>query len=108
MRLKDAIVVMSEGRLGNVLIADDEGRLEGVLSDGDLRRALMKEGFSLENSVMEYASKNPRYITDENILASDAITIVEEHKLQHLVVTDENKIIKGVLHIHDLVEAGIK
>lgn len=107
-KLKDAIVVMSEGRLGNVLIADNEGRLEGVLSDGDLRRALMQEGFSLENSVMAYASQNPRYITDENILASDAINIVEEHKLQHLVVTDENKIIKGVLHIHDLVEAGIK
>ena len=107
-KLKDAIVAMSEGRLGNVLIADSEGTLEGVLSDGDLRRALMQEGFSLENAVMEYATKTPRFINDENILASDAIKIVEEHKLQHLVVTDENKIIKGVLHIHDLVEAGIK
>ncbi len=94
--------------MGNVLIADKEGRLEAVLSDGDLRRALMKEGFSLENSVLAYATKTPRFITDENILASDAINIVEEYKLQHLVVTDENKIIKGVLHIHDLVEAGIK
>lgn len=107
-KLQDAIVVMSEGRLGNVLIADKEGRLEGVLSDGDLRRALMEEGFSLENPVMAYATRTPRFITDENILASDAINIVEEHKLQHLVVTDKNKIIKGVLHIHDLVEAGIK
>jgi arabinose-5-phosphate isomerase len=106
--LKDAIVVMSEGRLGNVLIADSKGRLEGVLSDGDLRRALMKEGFSLENSVMEYATKDPRFITDENILASDAIKMIEEFKLQHLVVTDKARHIKGVLHIHDLVEAGIK
>jgi len=107
-KLQDAIVVMSEGRLGNVLIADTEGKLEGVLSDGDLRRALMKEGFSLENTVVEYANANPRFITDENILASDAITIIEEYKLQHLVITDEDKVIKGVLHIHDLVEAGIK
>ncbi len=106
--LKDAIVVMSEGRLGNVLIADKAGKLEGVLSDGDLRRALMQEGFSLENSVLDYATKTPRFISDENILASDAINIIEEYKLQHLVVTDENKKIKGVLHIHDLVEAGIK
>ncbi len=106
--LKDAIVVMSEGRLGNVLIADDAGRLQGVLSDGDLRRALMLEDFSLENPIMIYATKNPQYIEDENILASDAIKIVEEKKLQHLVVTDENRVIKGVLHIHDLVEAGIK
>ena len=106
--LKDAIVVMSEGRLGNVLIADSAGKLEGVLSDGDLRRALMQEGFSLENAIMIYATKNPQYIDDENILASDAIKIVEEKKLQHLVVTDKNRVIKGVLHIHDLVEAGIK
>ena len=107
-KLQDAIVVMSEGRLGNVLVADKKGKLKAVLSDGDLRRALMRENFSLENSVMTYASQNPRFITDENILASDAIKIVEEHKLQHLVVTDENSVIKGVLHIHDLVEAGIK
>ncbi len=107
-KLKDAIVVMSEGRLGNVLIADNEGKLEGVLSDGDLRRALMQEGFSLENSVFKYATLSPRFLTDENILASDAINIIEENKLQHLVITDKNKIIKGVLHIHDLVEAGIK
>ena len=106
--LKDAIVVMSEGRLGNVLIADSQGRLEGVLSDGDLRRALMQDDFSLKNSIMHYASKSPKYIDDENILASDAIKIVEKKKLQHLVITDKEKHIKGVLHIHDLVEAGIK
>ena len=106
--LKDAIVVMSEGRLGNVLIADEAGKLEGVLSDGDLRRALMREDFSLENPIMTYASTNPKYIDDANILASDAIKIVEEKKLQHLVITDNEKHIKGVLHIHDLVEAGIK
>jgi arabinose-5-phosphate isomerase len=106
--LKDAIVVMSEGRLGNVLIADETGKLEGVLSDGDLRRALMQEGFSLENAIMMYATKNPQYIDNADLLASDAIKIVEEKKLQHLVVTDKNRVIKGVLHIHDLVEAGIK
>ncbi len=106
--LKDAIVVMSEGRLGNVLIADSKGHLEGVLSDGDLRRALMKEGFSLDNTVMTYATKTPRFVDDENMLASDAIKMVEEYKLQHLVITDKNHKIKGVLHIHDLVEAGIK
>ncbi len=105
--LKDTIVVMSEGRLGNVLLATDN-RLEGVLSDGDLRRALMKEDFSLETKAQNYATKNPKYITDENMLASDALKIIEKNKLQHLVITDEERRIKGILHIHDLVEAGIK
>ncbi len=106
--LKEAIVTMSEGRLGNVLIADEEGRLAAVLSDGDLRRALMRPDFSLEKPAITYASTDPKYLSDENILASDALGIIEKYKLQHLVITDETKRIKGVLHIHDLVEAGIK
>ncbi len=105
--LKDTIVVMSEGRLGNVLIAEN-GKLAGVLSDGDLRRALMKEDFSLDVKASAYATHNPKYITDENMLASDALKIIEENKLQHLVITDEAHHIKGILHIHDLIEAGIK
>ena len=105
--LKDTIVVMSEGRLGNVLLAE-EGKLVGVLSDGDLRRALMKEDFSLDAKAEIYATKTPKYITDEDMLASDALKIIEENKLQHLVITDDQKKIKGILHIHDLVEAGIK
>ena len=105
--LKDAIVVMSEGRLGNVLISEDN-KLLGVLSDGDLRRALMRDDFSLESEALKYATKDPKYITDEDMLASEAIKIIEEQKLQHLVITDKDKFIKGVLHIHDLVEAGIK
>ncbi len=105
--LKEAIVTMSEGRLGNVLIAEN-GKLEAVLSDGDLRRALMRDDFSMESDSITYASTNPRYTTDADMLASDALKLIEKYKLQHLVITDENKKIKGVLHIHDLVEAGIK
>lgn len=105
--LKEAIVTMSEGRLGNVLIANN-GILEAVLSDGDLRRALMRDDFSMEVDSITYASIDPKYTTDENMLASDALKLIEEYKLQHLVITDENRKIKGVLHIHDLVEAGIK
>ncbi len=106
--LKDAIVVMSEGRLGNVLIADEAGKLLAVLSDGDLRRALMQEGFSLDKPVMHYATKEPQYVDNAEMLASDVIKIIEQKKLQHLVVTDTEGTIKGVLHIHDLVEAGIQ
>ncbi len=105
--LKETIVVMSEGRLGNVLIAE-EGKLAGVLSDGDLRRALMQDDFSLDAKAETYATKTPRYVTDEEMLASDALRMIEQNKLQHLVVTDEEKRIKGILHIHDLIEAGIK
>ncbi len=106
-KLKDAIVVMSAGKLGNVLITNKSGELKAVLSDGDLRRALMQENFDLEKEAIAYATLHPKLIEDANMLASDALKIIEDHKIQMLVITKEKKIV-GVLHIHDLVEAGIK
>ena len=105
--MQEAIVVMSEGRLGTVLVADDEGRLEALLSDGDVRRALLQDGFELTKSVLQYATKNPTTITDETMLASDALVLIESKKIQLLVVTDKERHIKGVLHLHTLIEEGI-
>jgi len=107
-KLKDAIVAMSKGRLGNVLITNKNSELVGLLSDGDLRRALLSEDFSMENRALGHACKNPKVLDNANLLASDALKIVEEHKIQLLVVTNKNGHVNGVLHIHDLVEAGIK
>ncbi|UTJ06604.1 KpsF/GutQ family sugar-phosphate isomerase [Arcobacter roscoffensis] len=106
-KLKDAIVVMSEGRLGNVIIIDNN-KVIGLLSDGDLRRALMNESFSLDCNVEDIATLNPRTLKNKNLLASDALSIIEDYKIQLLVVTQENDELVGVLHIHDLIEAGIK
>lgn len=105
--LKDAIIKMSEGRLGNVIITDNE-KVVGLLSDGDLRRALMNDNFSLDCSVEEIATMNPKLLNDKDLLASDALKIVEDYKIQLLVVVDGYNKLIGVLHIHDLIEAGIK
>lgn len=106
--LKEAIVTMSEGRLGSVLLVDEDEKLTAILSDGDLRRALLSDSFSLENSALNYATKNPKVLKDENILASEALALIESYKIQILIIVDENYQPKGVLHIHDLIEAGIK
>ncbi|MBE0515344.1 KpsF/GutQ family sugar-phosphate isomerase [Sulfurimonas sp.] len=106
-KLKDAIVKISEGRIGTVLITDEMGRLQALVSDGDIRRALMSEDFSLQESVLKYATLNPKTIDDENMLASEALVIIEEMKIQLLVVTDKEKKVIGVLHIHTLIEKGI-
>jgi arabinose-5-phosphate isomerase len=106
-KVKDAIVKISEGRLGTVLVTDELGRLLALMSDGDIRRALMNEDFSLDESVLKYATKNPKTVEDENILASEALVIIEEMKIQLLVVTDKQKRVLGVLHIHTLIEKGI-
>jgi len=106
-KVKDAIVKISEGRLGTVLITDKEQKLVGLMSDGDIRRALLLPEFSLEDSVLQYATLKPMILEDENMLASDALVLIEQKKIQLLVITDKNKKIKGVLHIHTLIEKGI-
>ncbi|MCT7649921.1 KpsF/GutQ family sugar-phosphate isomerase [Aliarcobacter butzleri] len=107
-KLKDAIIVMSEGRLGNVIIIDENRTVFGVLSDGDLRRALMNENFSINCNVEDIATLNPKTLKNKDLLASDALQIIENYKIQLLIVTDENNKLIGLLHIHDLIEAGIK
>jgi arabinose-5-phosphate isomerase len=106
--LKEAIVVMSEGKLGNVLIVNDKKELTALLSDGDLRRALMKEGFSMEEPAFTYATKAPKSYQNTELLASEALEIIEDARIQLLPITDTENRIVGVLHIHDLVTAGIK
>jgi len=106
-KIKDAILAISEGRLGTALIVDDEKKLLGLMSDGDVRRALLSDSFSLEDEVFNYATHNPMSIDDADMLASDALVLIEEKKIQLLVVTDKDKKIEGVLHIHTLIEKGI-
>ncbi|MEA1920441.1 MAG: KpsF/GutQ family sugar-phosphate isomerase [Campylobacterota bacterium] len=106
--LKEAILAISEGRLGTVLIVDDKQRLVALVSDGDIRRALIQEDFSLDHAVMSYATLHPKTVDDASILASDALVMIENYKIQLLIVTDKENKIQGVLHLHDLVEAGIK
>lgn len=107
-KLKDAILVMSEGRLGSVIIEDEDKKVIALLSDGDLRRALMNNNFSMDCNVEDIATKNPKMLKNKELLASDALQVIEDYKIQLLLVTDENDKLVGVLHIHDLIEAGIK
>ena len=106
--LKDAIIIMSQGRLGSVIITDENGKVFALLSDGDLRRALMNENFSMDCKVEDIATINPKILKNKELLASDALQVIEDYKIQLLIITDEDSKLVGVLHIHDLIEAGIK
>ena len=105
--LKEAIVSISEGRIGTVLLVDDDNKFAGLISDGDIRRALMQEGFSLDVAASTFATLAPKTINDASMLASDALVFIEKYKIQLLVVVDDEKNILGALHLHDLVEKGI-
>lgn len=104
--IKACIQVMTEGKLGTVILSDG-GKVTALLSDGDLRRALLDSAFSLDKRAFDYATKNPKTAIADDLLASDALRLIEENKIQLLILTDKAGILKGVLHIHTLVEAGI-
>jgi arabinose-5-phosphate isomerase len=104
--LQEAIIKMTEGKLGHVLFVDN-GKVKAILSDGDLRRAMMSEKFDLKEKAVNFATHSPKTINKE-VLAADALKYMEDNKIQFLPVTDEDGEIAGVIHIHDLVEAGIK
>jgi len=106
--LKEAVVTMSEGKLGTVLIVDQNGKFNALLSDGDLRRALMSKGFSMEHLAIRYATKDPKSYSNTELLAIEALEIIENDRIQLLPITNEKEEIIGVLHIHDLINAGIK
>ncbi|NPA27696.1 MAG: KpsF/GutQ family sugar-phosphate isomerase [Epsilonproteobacteria bacterium] len=105
--LKEALIKMTNGRLGHLIVQED-GKLAGVFSDGDLRRALMKDGFSFNKKIEEFMTKTPYKIDNLDILAVDALKIIEDKKIQLLVVVDKENNIIGAIHIHDLIEAGVE
>lgn len=104
--LKIAIGAISSGKLGNVLLIDENGNLSAVLSDGDLRRALESSEFSLDAPAIKFANKTPKTLENADMLAYDTLKFIEEHKIQLLVVVEGKKPI-GVLHIHDLTALGL-
>jgi arabinose-5-phosphate isomerase len=106
--LQKAIVTMSEGKLGTVLIVDKNNKFKALLSDGDLRRALMCKSFKMDNLAIKYATKSPKSYKNAELLASEALEIIENDRIQLLPITNEKDEIIGILHIHDLINAGIK
>lgn len=105
--LKVAIDTMTHGKLGAVLLTDKSGKLVAILSDGDLRRALQRDDFDINDKALNYATKEPKIIDDDEILASTALKIIEKYKIQLLVIVNDKKIPIGILHIHDLTNLGL-
>jgi len=103
--LKEAIVKMTEGKIGHLLFIDNNKPI-AILSDGDLRRAMMSKTFDLNKKAFEFATKNPKSI-EANQLASDVLAFMEKNKIQLIPVIENDKTV-GVIHIHQLIEAGIK
>jgi arabinose-5-phosphate isomerase len=99
--MTEVIFVMSSKKLGLTTVQQD-GQLRGLISDGDLRRLLEREGgAALSKTAGEAMNATPRTI-DSRELAATALAVLEERKITALVVVDRNQAVTGVLHLHDL------
>ncbi|MGH9587195.1 MAG: KpsF/GutQ family sugar-phosphate isomerase [Acidobacteriaceae bacterium] len=99
--MKDVIYEMSRKKLGMTAV-DENGRLLGILSDGDLRRLLEREGSdALNKTAGDAMNPHPRTIPAGE-LAVKALSLMEETKITSLLVVDANGVLEGVLHLHDL------
>ena len=99
--MADVIFEMSSKKLGITTVQED-GRLLGVISDGDLRRLLEREGgAALSKTAGEAMNPHPRTIAGDE-LAAKALAILEERKITSLVVVDADGKVEGIVHLHDL------
>jgi arabinose-5-phosphate isomerase len=99
--MADVIYEMSSKKLGMTTVQQD-GRLRGVISDGDLRRLLEREGgAALTRTAGEAMNPHPRTIPARE-LAARALALLEERKITFLVVVDGDSRVEGVVHLHDL------
>lgn len=104
--LKNVILEMTSKRLGAACVLDDSGKLIGIVTDGDLRR-LLESGKDLAKAVaIDFATRSPKSIA-EDALATRGIHIMETHKITQLVVLDGDGKPQGIVHLHDLLQAGI-
>jgi arabinose-5-phosphate isomerase len=100
--MPDVFHEMSQKGLGMTTVITADGRLAGILTDGDLRRLMeAHRGAVLEMNAGAAMTKNPRTIA-AHILASEALNVMEKHKITSIVVVDEAKRVVGVVHLHDL------
>ncbi|ATP29638.1 D-arabinose 5-phosphate isomerase [Chromobacterium violaceum] len=104
--LKDALLEMSQKRLGMVTVGDADGTLHGIYTDGDLRRTLEKGVDVYRLKVDEVMGRKPRTIQPDK-LAAEAGFLMKQHQITSLVVVDAKGKLAGVLHMHDLLRAGV-
>ncbi len=106
--MKDVIFEITSKRLGVTAVLNDQGHLVGVITDGDLRRALERFSDLLNRTASEVMTRNPKWI-EKDALAAKAVQRMEEYSITSLFVFDQpgEKIPVGVIHLHDLLKAGV-
>ena len=104
--LTDGLMEMTEKGLGMTAVIDEENRIIGIFTDGDLRRAL-DAGVDVRKTRIDEVMHSDCKTISADVLAVEAVVLMEENKITSLLVADDDRILRGALNIHDLFRAGI-
>jgi arabinose-5-phosphate isomerase len=104
--MTDVLLEMTAKRLGVTAVVDAERRLVGIVTDGDLRRALADGGDVMTRTVADVMGRRPKTI-EADALAALAVAIMERHAITVLFILDADDRLAGVIHLHDLLRAGV-
>lgn len=103
--LKEVIIEMTKKRLGATAVVDEENNLLGIITDGDLRRMLEKNGDLEKKSAKDIMTATPKTISAD-ALAVEALDMMRKKEITQLIVVDNRKY-SGILHLHDLIREGL-
>ena len=106
VNLSAGLVEMTQKGLGMTAIVDADNRLLGIFTDGDLRRAL-DTGLDVHKTQMADLMHKGSITGREDMLAAEAVRLLEKHKITSLLITDDNQRLIGALNVHDLFRAGV-
>ncbi len=104
--LSDGLLEMTQKGLGMTAVVDDSERLIGIFTDGDLRRALDRE-IGVHETNMQSVVHRDCIVTGPDVMAAEAVHVMEENKITALLVVDNDMQLIGALNVHDLFRAGI-
>lgn len=99
--MHDVFYEMSRKGFGITAVVDEDSRLQGVISDGDLRRLLERDDPALRNTAADSMKRSPVTI-QAGVLASAALQMMEQRKITSLFIVDSERRVEGIIHIHDL------
>ena len=102
----ETVDLISKKKLGCALIVNSENKLTGLLTDGDIRRILLRYPDVSVLSTKSVMTQNPKTISGED-MATKALAFMEKYSITSLAVCDEDNIPVGIIHIHDLLKAGV-
>ncbi|MHA1378141.1 MAG: transaldolase family protein [Candidatus Helarchaeota archaeon] len=105
--IMEAIVEMTNKKLGMTSVINTDGKCVGIITDGDLRRLIQLKKDLTNVKVADVYTKNPKTISKDEF-ATEALKEMEKHNITSLLVLNENQIVEGVIHMHQVMKMGIR